>query len=102
MVTNAPHTLQCHCCDQRKIRTGFRLLAGRHISICPSCWPSVLPYIENLDEFRARLDEQAARFVISLLRRSANLGCTPPAPEKVAAHLEVLTPFGEEPSNAAL
>lgn len=64
----AEHTLKCHFCDRRKPRTGFRLLANRHINLCPECWPKLEPHMMLLDDTQDRIFEQAVRMAISLIR----------------------------------
>jgi hypothetical protein len=90
-LTNSPHTLVCHCCEERKPRSGFHLLANRYVSVCPECWPTIEPYLEQLRDFRSRMDEQAARFVVGLIRRSNASGTAPPAPDFVAEQIDDIT-----------
>lgn len=87
------HTLECRCCEQRKPRDGFKLLAGRHVSICPECLKQIEPYLEGLQDLRSRIDEQATLFVVGMLRQATSTGRKPPEPDVVAEHIEGLSPL---------
>lgn len=88
---SATYTYHCHCCDQRKPMDGFRLLAGRRVPVCPDCLPIVEPYLVALEDFRRRVDEQAAAFVVGLIRRANESGQAAPAPEEVAEQIDEAT-----------
>lgn len=87
-MTGSTHTLVCHCCEERKLWTGFHLLANRYVSVCPDCWPTIEPYLEPLRDFRERMDEQAARFVVGLIRKSNAAGVAPPTPDIISERIE--------------
>jgi hypothetical protein len=70
---------------------GFRLLANRYVSVCPECWSTIEPYMEPLRDFRERMDEHAARFVVGLILKSNATGVAPPAPDFIAERIEEAT-----------
>ena len=65
-------TLQCHCCNERKPRRGFKVLA-RHVRVCASCWPEVEGCLADLKELRMRLFERSVKLAIRVIRRGRNL-----------------------------
>lgn len=62
--------LQCHCCNKRKPREGFRMLGDREVFICATCWRVVSEAMGEGD-FAKLLDARSAAFGASMVRKLA-------------------------------
>ena len=62
--------LQCHCCNNRKPREGFKMLGDREVFICATCWPAVKEAMGD-GEFAKLLESRAASFGASFVGKLA-------------------------------
>ena len=64
------HTLECHCCGERKPRDGFHFLANRYVSICPDCWPDVEPYRSDIERMQRDVNETGGKWIVSFIKKA--------------------------------